>query len=708
MSYGGLGLRKGYACAMAYRMRVLGLMSGTSADGIDVAQVVFWTERGRIRHRLEGHMTVPYPAGLGDRIRAVGPSTTLEEVARLDVEVASAFAGAVAAVPIQWRKFPDETIQLIGSHGQTVLHLPGVASVQIGSPARIAAWTGLTTVGDFRATDLALGGQGAPLVPHSDHVFYGLEDEDTLCLNLGGIANLTVLPRHHPPLGFDTGPANMVLDGLAQELLGKPCDYGGLAAHRGQVHEVLLDELLDDDYFRKLPPKSTGREAFGASYVARLIARGNELGLSPEDMLATATELTACTVVEGLQLWWGDTLRWQFRPRLVRVGGGGVKNHALMGRLMQRFKDLRIRVELIPDAEAREAMAFALFAYEAVLGRSNHAPEATGASRPGILGTIAPGANYERLILDVPWIRHDPHLPPTERRHPGTVNLDKVPASDIIEHFAAEEDHVTAAVRCAQESLARLLADAADRFGKGGRLIYLGAGTSGRLGVLDAAECPPTFSTDPGRVLGFMAGGPAALTRAVEGAEDRGELGVADLEGAAVGPLDVVVGLSASGGAAYVREGLALARARGALTALVTCVPQEGRWPGGKPPVDHLIEIITGPELLTGSTRLKAGTATKIVLGALSTGIMVLTGKTWGNLMVDVNVSNRKLRDRAIRIVEEIVLCPQEQAEQLLDAAGGKVKLAAAMGLLDVGPEEAARRLEAVRGRLRRLERRRS
>lgn len=688
---------------MAYRMRVLGLMSGTSADGIDVAQVVFWTAGGRIRHRVEGHMTVRYPEGLGARIREVGPGTPLEEVARLEVEVADAFATAVADVPFPWRKTPDETIQLVGSHGQTVLHLPGVASVQLGSPSRIAALTGLTTVGDFRVADLALGGQGAPLVPHSDQVLYGSDEADEVLLNLGGIANLTLLPRQGPAAGFDTGPANMVLDGLAQELLNLPCDRDGAVAARGQVHPVLLGALLDNPYFGQLPPKSTGREAFGQPYVARLLERAVQLELSVEDMLATATELTARTVVRGLVQWMEQPANRSFRPSRVRVAGGGVRNRTLMRRLKALFAEHGLVLEKLPEAAAREAVAFALFAYEAVLGRLNHAPEATGARRATILGTIAPGANYQRLLVEMPWVRLDPHLPPTERRHPGTLYLDRASAGDIVEHFAAEEDSVTAAVRSAREPLASLLADAAERFGRGGRLIYLGAGTSGRLGVLDAAECPPTFSTAPERVLGFMAGGPSALTRAVEGAEDRGELGVADLQGAGVGPDDIVVGLSASGGAAYVRAGLAHARAQGALTALVTCVPQEGRWPEGKPPVDHLIEIVTGPELLTGSTRLKAGTATKVVLGTLSTGIMVLTGKTWGNLMVDVNVSNRKLRDRAIRIIDEIVMKGMPEAERLLDAAGGKVRLAAAMGLLGLSAEEASARLEQVGGHLARL-----
>ncbi|MEB3205544.1 MAG: anhydro-N-acetylmuramic acid kinase [Candidatus Sericytochromatia bacterium] len=685
---------------MPNRMRVLGLMSGTSADGVDVAQVLFWTENGRIRHRLEGHLTVPHPEGLGARIRAAGPQTPLEEVARLDVAVAESLAAAVLEAQATWRKEDSGAVDLIGSHGQTVLHLPGIASIQIGTPARIAALTGVTTVGDFRTADLAVGGQGAPLVPHADEVLYGSPDADELLLNLGGIANLTALPAGGPAAGWDTGPANMVLDGLAMALLGTPCDRDGAAAARGQVHEGLLARLLDDSYFVAPAPKSTGRERFGASYVADLIARGQALGLSTEDMLATATALTVQTVVRGFEAWRLQADGLLFSPGRLRVAGGGVRNATLMAGLRQAFADRGIDVQILPDAEAREAVAFALFAYEAVLGRANHAPSATGAHRPVLLGTVAPGGNYQRLVLAMPWLAASSPLPVTERRHPATYDLDRRSGPDLAELFAVEEDAVARALRDAATELGQLIEAAAARFARGGRLIYLGAGTSGRLGVLDAAECPPTFSTNPDRVLAFIAGGPAALLRAVEGAEDQGALGVADLEGCGVGPDDTVVGLSASGGAAYVREGLACARRAGALTALVTCVPQRGRWEGGDPPVDHLVTLLTGPELLTGSTRLKAGTATKVALNAVSTGVMVLTGKTWGNLMVDVSVSNVKLRDRAIRIVAEIAGRDRAEAQRLLDAASGKVRLAAAMGLLGTDAAEATRSLDAVGGRL--------
>ncbi|MBM3260692.1 MAG: anhydro-N-acetylmuramic acid kinase [Candidatus Sericytochromatia bacterium] len=689
---------------MLNRLRVLGLMSGTSADGVDVARVLFWTEDGRIRHKLEAHLTVPHPEGLGARIRAAGPQTPLEEVARLDVAVAESLAAAVRQAQATWCTPDAGTVDLIGSHGQTVLHLPGLASIQIGTPARIAALTGVTTVGDFRTADLAVGGQGAPLVPHADEVFYGSPDADELLLNLGGIANLTVLPAGGPAVGWDTGPANMVLDGLAMTLLGTPCDRDGEAAARGQVHDGLLARLLEDPYFVAPPPKSTGRERFGAPFVGDLIGQGQALGLSTDDLLATATALTVQTVVLGFEAWRRRPEASAFAPRRLRVAGGGVRNVTLMAGLGQAFAKLGIAVEVLPDAEAREAVAFALFAYEAVLGRANHAPAATGAHRPVLLGTVAPGANYQRVLLAMPWQAAPSGLPMTERRHPATHDLDRRSGRDLAELFAVEEDAVAQALRDAAPDLGRLVAAAAERFARGGRLIYLGAGTSGRLGVLDAAECPPTFSTPPDRVLAFIAGGPAALVRAVEGAEDQGALGVADLEGCGVGPDDVVIGLSASGGAAYVREGLAHARRVGALTGLVTCVPQQGRWEGGDPPVDHGVTLLTGPELLTGSTRLKAGTATKVALNALSTGVMVLTGKTWGNLMVDVSVSNVKLRDRAIRIVAEIVGRDRAEAERLLDAASGKVRLAAAMGILGTDAAEATRRLHDVGGRLALLE----
>jgi N-acetylmuramic acid 6-phosphate etherase len=242
------------------------------------------------------------------------------------------------------------------------------------------------------------------------------------------------------------------------------------------------------------------------------------------------------------------------------------------------------------------------------------------------------------------------------------------------------------------------LAEAA--FRAGGRLFYAGAGTSGRLGVLDASECPPTFGTDPEMVQGLIAGGAPALTRAQEGAEDRRETGAQDLEQRGLTARDFVVGIAASGTTPYVHGALAYAHERGARTALVACSPPPSELLAV---VDAAILPIVGPEVVTGSTRLKAGTATKLVLNMISTGAMIRLGKTYGNLMVDLRASNAKLRARSERIIVEVCGIPRTQARELLAAADGRVKTAIVMQALGIDRVEAEGRLEAAGGVVRRI-----
>lgn len=261
----------------------------------------------------------------------------------------------------------------------------------------------------------------------------------------------------------------------------------------------------------------------------------------------------------------------------------------------------------------------------------------------------------------------------------------------------AEDARVATAVAAAAEAIARAIGLVAIRLANGGRLIYLGAGTSGRLGVLDAAECPPTFSTPPGLVLGLIAGGSKALTTAVEGAEDRPALAVADLAAVEVGPLDVVVGIATSGRTPYVIGGLSHARSLGCTTIGFACTPE----PELADVSDEVIIVEVGPEIIAGSTRLKAGTATKMVLNMLTTGAMVRLGKTYGNLMVDLRATNSKLLIRSRRLVARLAEVSEEQAEQLLAACDGELKTAVVSRVRGVSPAEARQRLAAAGGQLR-------
>jgi len=292
----------------------------------------------------------------------------------------------------------------------------------------------------------------------------------------------------------------------------------------------------------------------------------------------------------------------------------------------------------------------------------------------------------------------DPRL--TERRNPRTGDLDLASPLDIVDRLNVEDREVPAAVRRAREDLAAVIDLVVGAFRQGGRLVYVGAGTSGRLGVLDASECPPTFGIAPEMVVGVVAGGLPALVRSQEGAEDDVDAGVSAMDERRVGARDVVVGIAASGTTPYVRAALGRAQALGAKTVLVTCADP--------PPVlretcDRIVAMRVGPEALTGSTRLKAGTATKLALNTITTGAMIRLGKTYGNLMVDLRTSSAKLRDRAERIVMEVCAVDRHTARDALAGAGGSAKLAIVMRRRGVDAAEAARLLDEAGGVIRRV-----
>ncbi|MCX4959799.1 N-acetylmuramic acid 6-phosphate etherase [Streptomyces virginiae] len=285
----------------------------------------------------------------------------------------------------------------------------------------------------------------------------------------------------------------------------------------------------------------------------------------------------------------------------------------------------------------------------------------------------------------------------TEAFRPELAEIDRLPTLDIARTMNAEDATVPAAVAAQLPHIAAAVDAIAERMAQGGRLVYAGAGTAGRMGVLDASECPPTFNTDPADVVGLIAGGPSAMVKAVEGAEDSKELAAEDLTALEIGPLDTVVGISASGRTPYAIGAVEFARTRGALTVGLSCNTGSALAAAA----DHGIEVVVGPELLTGSTRLKAGTAQKLVLNLISTITMIRLGKTYGNLMVDMRSTNEKLRARARRIVALATGAPDEEIEAALTATGGEVKNAVLVVLGGVDGPTAAELLAASRGHLR-------
>jgi N-acetylmuramic acid 6-phosphate etherase len=285
----------------------------------------------------------------------------------------------------------------------------------------------------------------------------------------------------------------------------------------------------------------------------------------------------------------------------------------------------------------------------------------------------------------------------TELRNPDSMTLDALSIEDAVAVMnKADRDAVEAAAKCKPE-VAKAIAIVTEQLRKGGRLIYFGAGTSGRLGVLDASECPPTFRTDPEQVQGVIAGGMEAMFRAKEGAEDSPEGGAKDVDEKNVGPNDVVMGIASGGTTPYVHGALRRAAEKGAKTIFLSCVQEVPN----EPKVDVVIRALTGPEVLTGSTRLKAGTATKVILNQITTLTMVQLGKCYENLMVDLRATNTKLVDRSIRIIQMVTKVEREEAEGLLKASDGHVKLAIVMQKRGVDRAVAQAALEGAGGRLR-------
>lgn len=285
----------------------------------------------------------------------------------------------------------------------------------------------------------------------------------------------------------------------------------------------------------------------------------------------------------------------------------------------------------------------------------------------------------------------------TEQVNPNSQGLDQMTSLELVDLFNREDAHVLAAIAAARTELAQAIDRTAAALRQGGRLFYIGAGTSGRLGVLDAAECPPTFCTPPELVQGIIAGGAGALVRSSEELEDQAEDGAEAIAHRHITELDVVVGITAGGTTPYVHGALQAARQRGATTIFIACVPADQV----SAQADIDIRLLVGPEILAGSTRLKAGTVTKLVLNTLSTGVMVQLGKVYGNRMVDVSVTNKKLHDRALRILQDLTDLSREEAGYLLEQSGRSVKLALLMHWTGLNRQESDRLLAQHQGQLR-------
>jgi anhydro-N-acetylmuramic acid kinase len=383
-------------------MRVIGMMSGTSADGIDVALLRIEGAPPAISAKLEAHHRASFPAAVRRAIlrMANGGTTTTEEISQLNFLLGEEFARAVIEACRRWR-VPLASVDLIGSHGQTIYH-QGMASrflgaravastLQIGEASIIAARTGVPTIADFRPADIAAGGQGAPLVPFVDYLLYRQSSRSRVALNIGGIANVTVIPAGARPAdvrAFDTGPGNMIIDALAEHATrGRASfDRDARIALGGQMIARLLTRMMRDPYLRKKPPKTAGREQFGRAYAEGLIAWGRQHRARPADLLRTATVFTSLSIADSLYRF---VLRRTKIEELI-VAGGGAKNPLIIAQLAAALPG----IDIVPanhfgvPAEAKEAFAFAVLAYEAYHHRANNLPSATGARDPVVMGKL--------------------------------------------------------------------------------------------------------------------------------------------------------------------------------------------------------------------------------------------------------------------------------------------------------------------------------
>lgn len=363
-------------------MRVIGLMSGTSYDAIDAAAADLRLKGDDLVLTPLGMLSQPYPDELRAAVAAALPPapTSMADVCRLDTGIGQAFA-AVARQAVE--QLCGGSADLVVSHGQTMFHWVDSGAVrgtlQLGQPAWIAEATGLPVVSDLRARDVAAGGQGAPLVSIIDVLWLRGRPGVPVALNLGGIANITVV--HGEPVAFDTGPANALIDAVVTELTGQPFDADGVMAARGQVHEELLARLLADPYYPRPAPKSTGKELFNLAYVARAM---EGLPVIPaEDLVATVTTLTARTVADAVRRYGGTE---------VVASGGGIRNPVLMHLLADEL-DVPVRTtdELGMPSAAKEAYAFAVLGFLTVHGLGGTVPSCTGARHSSILGSVTPG-----------------------------------------------------------------------------------------------------------------------------------------------------------------------------------------------------------------------------------------------------------------------------------------------------------------------------
>ncbi len=379
----------------------VGLMSGTSADGIDAVVTELSENKPGLKANLLAHVHQDFAPRFRQRVLSACLHGTVAELCELNFLFGEKFAAAALAV-IQRARLKPSQITAIGSHGQTVHHLPNArtpSTLQIGEPCVIAERTGITTVADFRVRDMAAGGQGAPLVPFADWVLFTDKVRPRIVQNIGGIANLTFLPpraKLTDVVAFDTGPGNMVIDATVAALSKGRLAYDrdGRWARKGKTSEALLTWCLTHSFLHRHPPKTTGREEFGEVFLKRMLAKARQLRLADADIVATATDFTAASIADAYRRFILPRLHPRQLPGMhIIIGGGGIRNTTLIRMLQDRagFGTVCGHEDFGIDSSAKEPLAFAILAHQTLRHRPGNVPSATGARRPVVLGKIVPG-----------------------------------------------------------------------------------------------------------------------------------------------------------------------------------------------------------------------------------------------------------------------------------------------------------------------------
>ena len=384
--------------------RVVGMMSGTSVDGVDAALVEISGTDSEPKVKLLAFENKPYPPQVREKIFSLftPANATVDKVGYMNFLLGEIYAKSALSV-IEKAGLKPEDIDAVGSHGQTIWHapipespdgIPVAYTVQIGEGSVIAERTGITTVSDFRVADMAAGGQGAPLVPFSEYLLYRREKETILLQNIGGIGNMTVMPAGAKPrdiFAFDTGPGNMIIDAVISAMTHgeKTYDAGGEMAAKGRVCDALLELLKEEPYYSQPLPKTTGREHFGVQYTAKILDWWKQNPIPAEDLLATVTDLTAYSIADAYERY----VLPKYQASEIIVGGGGSYNATLLGFMKKRFAPhgvaVRTQEDLGLSSDAKEAVAFALMADCCLRGKANTLPSVTGAQHPAVMGQVS-------------------------------------------------------------------------------------------------------------------------------------------------------------------------------------------------------------------------------------------------------------------------------------------------------------------------------